>query len=96
MDPIKPKLKPPGNKRLKLNCDVLLSTYAFKFNLRRYNKTLLPALVNCTDAATPEVRWCKFESNPMLKARLRGAALKTKIRLTAFKFCFIFQLAPLH
>ena len=36
--PIKPKLKPPGTKRLKLNCDILLSTSAFKFNLRRYNK----------------------------------------------------------
>jgi hypothetical protein len=36
VDPIKPKLKPPGTKRLKLNCDVLLSTSAFKFNLRRY------------------------------------------------------------
>jgi len=31
------KLKPPETKRLKLNCDVLLSTSAFKFNLRRYN-----------------------------------------------------------
>jgi len=37
IDPIKPKLKPPGTKRLKLNCDELLSTSAFKFNLRRYN-----------------------------------------------------------
>jgi hypothetical protein len=36
VDPIKPKLKPPGTKRLKLECDVLLSTSAFKFNLRRY------------------------------------------------------------
>ena len=34
--PIKPKLKPPGTKRLILNCDVLLPTSAFKFNLRRY------------------------------------------------------------
>ena len=33
---MKPKLKPPGNKRLKLKCDLLLSTSAFKFNLRRY------------------------------------------------------------
>jgi 4-hydroxy-3-methylbut-2-enyl diphosphate reductase IspH len=33
---VKPKLKPPGTKRLKLNCDILLSTSAFKFNLRRY------------------------------------------------------------
>ena len=31
---MKPKLKPPGTKRLKLDCDMLLSTAAFKFNLR--------------------------------------------------------------
>ena len=36
VDPMKPNLKPPGTKRLKLNCGILLSTYAFKFNLRRY------------------------------------------------------------
>ena len=35
--PIKPRLKAPGTKRLKLKCDVLLSASAFKFNLRRYN-----------------------------------------------------------
>jgi hypothetical protein len=36
VDPMKPKLKPPGTKRLKLNCDIPLSTSAFKLNLRRY------------------------------------------------------------
>ena len=36
VDPIKPTLKPTGNKRLKLKCDTLLSTSAFKSNLRRY------------------------------------------------------------
>jgi hypothetical protein len=35
---MKPKLKPPGTIRLKLQCDMLLSTSAFKFNLRRYIK----------------------------------------------------------
>jgi hypothetical protein len=35
---MKPKLKPPGTKRLKLNCHEPLSTSAFKFNLRRYTK----------------------------------------------------------
>ena len=30
----------PGNKRLKLKCDILLSTSAFKSNLRRYNKNV--------------------------------------------------------
>jgi hypothetical protein len=38
VDPIKPKLKPPGTKHLKLNCDILLSASAFKFNLRRYTE----------------------------------------------------------
>jgi hypothetical protein len=38
IDPIKPKLKPPGTKRFNPNCDVLLSTSAFKFNLRRYTE----------------------------------------------------------
>ena len=34
--PTRPKLQQPGNKRLKLKCDVLLPTFRFKFNLRRY------------------------------------------------------------
>jgi len=33
---MKSRLKPPGTKRLKLNCDEPLSTSAFKFNLRQY------------------------------------------------------------
>jgi hypothetical protein len=37
VDPVKPKLKPPGTKHLKLKCDMLLSTSAFKFNVCRYN-----------------------------------------------------------
>jgi hypothetical protein len=35
---VKPKLKPPATKHLKLKCDVLLSISAFDFNLRRYDK----------------------------------------------------------
>ena len=38
VDPIKPTLRAPGIKRLKLKCDKLRSTFAFKFNLRRYTK----------------------------------------------------------
>jgi len=34
---MRPKLKPPGTKRLKLKFDILLSNFAFKFSLRRYN-----------------------------------------------------------
>jgi len=39
--PMKSKLKPPGTKRLKLKCDIMLSTSAFKFNLRRYSEEIL-------------------------------------------------------
>jgi hypothetical protein len=35
---MKPKLKPPGTKRLKLNCDILLSTSAFEFIVRRHSQ----------------------------------------------------------
>ena len=38
VDPFKPKLKPPGTKRLKLKYDELPSNFAFKFNLRRYSE----------------------------------------------------------
>jgi len=35
LDPIKPKLKAPETQRLKLKVHELLSSFAFKFNLRR-------------------------------------------------------------
>ena len=36
VDPIKPKLKPPGTKRLKLKHEELLSNFGFQFKSRRY------------------------------------------------------------
>ena len=38
VDPIKPMLKAPGTKRLKLKYDEPLLRCAFKYNLRRYNE----------------------------------------------------------
>ena len=38
VDPIKPTLTSPGIKRLTLEYDELLSSFSFKFNLRRYIK----------------------------------------------------------
>ena len=38
VDPIKPTLKAPGIKRLKLKHDDLLLNFGFKTNLRRYTK----------------------------------------------------------
>jgi hypothetical protein len=36
VDPIKRTLKLPGTERLKLKCDILLSTFASRFNVRRH------------------------------------------------------------
>ena len=36
--PIKLTLTAPGTKHLKLNCDVLLTSFCFQFNLRRCSK----------------------------------------------------------
>ena len=40
VDAIKPVLKAPGTKRLKLKCDDALSSFGVNFNLRRYTEQL--------------------------------------------------------
>jgi hypothetical protein len=40
LDPIKPTLTVPETHRLRLKHDQLLSSVAFKLNLRRYNKVM--------------------------------------------------------
>ena len=54
VDPIKPKLKPPVCKLLKLKWDVPLSNVASKFKLRRYSaaSTSAAAAVAAVRAAT--------------------------------------------
>ena len=37
VDPMKPRMKPPGTERLKSEHDGLLSNFGFKFKLRRYS-----------------------------------------------------------
>jgi hypothetical protein len=44
---MQPKLNLPGTKRLKLTCDVMLSTSAFKFNLHRYTKVYSKSWSSC-------------------------------------------------
>jgi len=59
VDPFKTKLKPPGTKRLKLNCDILLSTSASKYNLRRYTKGAIYDVIVDLRADSPTFRrWC--------------------------------------
>ena len=38
VEPFKSKLELPGTKRLKLKCDIVVSTSSFKFNLRCYTR----------------------------------------------------------
>jgi len=52
IDPVKAMLKPPGTKHSKLKYDILLSTFAFRFHLRRHT----PGLQIQTDAANHEWR----------------------------------------
>jgi hypothetical protein len=66
---MKPKLNPPGTKRLKLNCDILLSSSAVKINLRRY--ILAPNLAPTTPpilifgARRQSGKWCvSFAAEP--------------------------------
>ena len=46
---MKPMLKAPGTKRLKLKYDKLNSTFAFNFNMRLYSKVIIGDM-ECTDA----------------------------------------------
>jgi len=56
VDPIKPMLKPPGTKRLKLKYDESPSNFAFKFNLRRYNQVTPRAMAKGRFVEIPALR----------------------------------------
>jgi hypothetical protein len=54
---MKPVLKRPGTKRLKLKHNRLLSSYAFNFNLRRYAKEIKTHVVQNLQTV---VRQCRL------------------------------------
>jgi hypothetical protein len=61
VDPMNPKLKPPGIKRLKLEYDGQLSTFGFNISLRRCNEG--------EEESSSEVRRCRMTaSKPVSKA----------------------------
>ena len=61
VDPIKPKFKPPETKPLKLTSDILLSNFAFKFNLRRYNLAVMTiSTVGYGDVTPTSVGRCRL------------------------------------
>ena len=55
VDSMKPTLKAPGYERLTLKCDDLLSSFAFKFNLRRYTRA--PSRRAWRSARSRRPRW---------------------------------------
>jgi len=57
VEPIKPWLKAPGNKRLKLKYDKLLSSVAFNWNLRRYISGAISTLGRAWLRRTTRRRW---------------------------------------
>jgi len=95
LDPIKHTLKAPGNKRLKLKHDELLSMFGFKFNLRPYY------VVVCNDghvAPFYENPLVGGDKNSMLGAcafahngeHVRGRGLHSStFRLNVSTFCVI-------
>jgi hypothetical protein len=64
VDPIKSTLKAPITNPLTLKYDEPLSTFAFKFNLRRYNLALLFAFAflrgGSGGSSSPVVGRCRF------------------------------------
>jgi hypothetical protein len=68
VDPIKPPLKASGIKRLNLTYNVLLSNFAFKFNLRRYSKGVVLKERKLSGGGT---RF--FEAEAALNRRLKGS-----------------------
>jgi hypothetical protein len=71
---MKPMLKPPGTKRLKLKCDIPLATSAFKVNLRRYSKESDPAwrAMQVKRQALPAGRCRLTLSNPRCNLKAPG------------------------
>jgi hypothetical protein len=75
----------PWFQRLKLKCDVLLSTSAFKFKLRRYTKQELEMGDKITKGAAP---------NP--KAEQGGGQGLTLVHLSAQPELYLKQNTPLR
>ena len=91
VDPMKPKMTPPGTKRLKLKCDTLLSPSAFKFDLRRYTKVTETMLRKSVGKLYIKVgRW-----NPDEPRIERDCSKLIFFKLLYFFAFNLFQLAPL-
>jgi len=73
VDPLKPKLKAPGSKRWKLQCDQLLSSFAFNCNMRRYSVSSSPHL----DFVRKNFQYKVMPFGELLAALVAGAYTRT-------------------
>ena len=71
-------MKAPGNERLKLKYEELLSNVAFKFNLRRYNKD--------QRAAQRSVRGDKIDKHDLVGRGLHW--FTSQLNLSRFGYTF--------
>ena len=73
---MKPILKAPGTKRFKLKIDILLSTFASKFNIRRYSMVSLSLNgdINLLDLANPSAPSAVLTGHPKMVSSLTVTA----------------------
>ena len=88
---IKAVSKAPGTKRLKLNYDELLSSFAFKFNVRRYKLASFcvvhrGAICAPVDDIIPLIEYLLTE-HAMFARLAHGAALHGRATQFFFFFC---------
>jgi hypothetical protein len=75
VDPMKPMLKAPGTKNLKLQCDILLSNFAFKSNLRRYTWVGWATVSGAASGGQLDVlKWAREQGCPWEEGICRDAA----------------------
>ena len=64
VDPIKPTLKAPGTKRLKVKCERQLSSFAFNFSFRRYSQERIRGTENALDIVHKAGGFVKKHARP--------------------------------
>jgi len=96
VDPIKPALQAPGPRRLNLKYDLLLSSFAFSFNLCRYSSgTSTPpsssATASASSSAAPWARASETNWRGLYKtytsSQWRGGIFEVRIHSSTCPQC---------
>ena len=92
VDPIKPTLKPPGNKLLELKNGKPLSNFAFNFDLRRFTAVAHASGGGCARSRSARRPGAAAQVDPV-KPALKAPGVKgleLKYDGPRFQFCFNF------